>query len=117
MGVSLAQSTAMPIEDMTNALRNGSVADIGRYIDGVLPITINNRQNLYSRNQASVVLTDFFEKNNPRELDVKENGNATAGTKFLIGDLSTTAGKYSVYVLFRQKDNKYVLQEIKLNKE
>ena len=88
-----------------------------KYFNTRVPITINNTQVVYSRNQAEIVLTDFFEKNNPKDFAVMDSGAPTTDSKFVIADFGTPNGKYSVYILMRQKDNSYMLQEIRLNKE
>lgn len=112
-----AQSSASPLEDMVNALKNDRVADMVKYFDSFVPVTINNVQAIYSHNQAEIVLRDFFEKNNPRDFTVMENGSPDNTSKFVIGYFSTPAGvKYNVYILMRLKGS-FIVQEIKLNKE
>ncbi len=112
-----AQNNASPLEDMVNALRNDRVTDMVKYFDSFVPITINNKQSIYSHNQAEIVLKDFFEKNNPKNFTVMENGSPDNSSKFVIGYFTTPAGvRYNVYILMRLKGN-FILQEMKLNKE
>lgn len=112
------QSTRTPLEDMANAIRNDRVADMLKYMDNFVPLTINNNQSIYSRNQAEVVLKDFFDKNAPREFAVVENGSPDNYSKFIIGNLTATNGiKFNVYILMRLKDGNYMLQDLRLNKE
>jgi hypothetical protein len=112
-----AQSGRTPIEDMVNAIKNNRVADMEKYFDTFVPITINNSQTLYSHNQAEVVLKDFFDKNNPRDFTVMDNGSPDNTSKFVIGSFNTPQGaKYNVYILMRLKGS-FVLQDIRFNKE
>ena len=112
-----AQNSNAPLEDMVNALKNDRVADMVKYFDSFVPITINNAQSIYSHNQAEIVLKDFFEKNNPRDFTVMENGSPDNTSKFIIGYFTTPAGaKYNVYILMRLK-NSFIVQDFKLNKE
>jgi len=113
-----AQNNRPPMEDMVNAIKNNHVEDMVKYFDNIVPITINNAQSIYSRNQAEVVLKDFFEKNIPKDFQIMDNGSPNNSSKFIIGNLSTPSGtKYSVYILMKLKDSNYLLQEIKMNKE
>lgn len=106
------------LEDVVNGIRSNRVSDIVKYFDNIVPITINNVQNTYSRTQAEMVLKDFFSKNAPKDLVIMNSGSPNATSKFAIGDLTTSNGKYSFYVLLKQKDNgEYLLQEIRINKE
>ncbi len=106
------------LEDVVNAIKSNRVSDMTKYFDNIVPITINNVQSTYSRTQAELVLKDFLGKNTPIDITILNSGAPTPSSKFAIGDLSTNTGKYSIYILFKLKDNtNYLLQEIRLNKE
>jgi len=110
-------ASVSPIEDMVNAIKNDRVADMEKYFDSFVPITINNSQTIYSHNQAMVVLKDFFDKNSPKDFTVMDNGTPDPTSKFVIGAFTSQAGlRYNVYILMRLKGT-FMLQEIRLNKE
>ncbi len=112
-----SQSGRTPIEDMVNAMKNNRVADMAKYFDTFVPITINNNQTVYSHNQAEIVLRDFFDKNNPANFEAMDNGSPDNSSKFVIGAFTTPAGtKFSVYILMKLKGN-FILQEMRINKE
>jgi len=113
-----AQNNRPPMEDMVNAIKNNRVEDMVKYFDNIVPITINNTQAIYSKNQAEVVLKDFFEKNVPKDFLIMDNGSPNSSSKFIIGNLVTPGGaRYNVYILMKLKNSDYMLQEIKMNKE
>ena len=113
-----AQTGHPPMEDVVNAIKTNRIEDLSRYFDNIVPITINNSQTIYSRNQAEVVLKDFFERNIPKDFLIMDNGSPNSATKFIIGNLLTPSGtKYNVYILMKQKNTDFFLQEIRLNKE
>lgn len=106
------------MEDVVGAIKNNRIEDMSKYFDNIVPVTINNTQTIYSRNQAEVVLKDFFDKNLAKDFLIMDNGSPNATSKFIIGTLLTPAGtKYNVYILIKQKDSNYYLQDIRLNKE
>ncbi len=112
-----AQSGRSPIEDIVNAIKNNRVADMTKYFDNFVPITINNNQTVYSHNQAEVVLRDFFEKNSPRDFTVMDNGSPDNSSKFVIGTFTAQSGtKFNVYILMRLKGS-FMLQDLRFNKE
>jgi hypothetical protein len=114
----VAQQNRPPLEDIVNAIKSNRTEELSKYFDNIVPVTINNNQTIYSRNQAEVVLKDFFERNLPKDFLVLDNGSPNSTTKFIIGNLITPSGlKYSVYILIKQKDSNYYFQEIRLNKE
>lgn len=113
-----AQTARQPMEEVVNAIKNNRIEDMSKFFDNIVPVTINNTQTIYSRNQAEVVLKDFFDKNIPKDFLIMDNGSPNNSSKFIIGSLITPNGtKYNVYILMKLKDNMYLLQEIRLNKE
>jgi hypothetical protein len=107
-----------PMEDIVNAIRTDRMADMVKYFDVFVPITINNNQQVYSHNQAQIVLQDFFDKNSSKDFTINDNGSPDNNSKFLIGSFTEPTGiKYSVYILLKMKNGDYMLQEIRLNKE
>lgn len=104
------------MQDVGDGIRTGNVDAISAYFDNMVPLTINNNQGAYSKQQAEMVLKDFFGRNTPKEFLVANSGTSN-NSKYVIGELTTTAGlKYSVYILLKEKEHKYYLQELRLNK-
>lgn len=104
------------IQDVSDGIRTGNVDAISPYFDNMVPLTLNNSQGAYSKQQAEMVLKDFFSRNMPKEFVVANSGTSN-NAKFVIGEMTTTAGlKYSVYILLKEKEHKYYLQELRLNK-
>jgi hypothetical protein len=113
-----AQSSRSPIEDMVNAVENAHVTDMVKYFDSYVNITINNLPAIYSRNQAEIVMRDFFEKNPPKTFDVTDNGSPDNNSKFIIAILTTSTGiKYNTYILMKMKDGAFMLQQMSINKQ
>jgi hypothetical protein len=112
-----AQSSVSPLEDMVNAIKNNRVSDMVKYFDSYVPITINYTQSMYSHNQAEIVLKDFFDKNVPKNFNVLENGAPDNTSKFLIGNFDSQTETYNVYILMKLKNNVYLVQELRLNKQ
>ena len=117
MQIANAQVGKSPLDDVLDAIKNNRIQEIRRYLDNFVPITINNSQSNYSHNQAQLVLSDFFNKNPAKEFMIMNTGASTNTTKFAIADFNTPNGRYNIYILMRQKDNSYVVKEIRLNKE
>ena len=105
------------VEAIDNALRAGNASGISRYFGPSIDITINNSSSTYSHSQGEQVLRDFFSKNNVREFEIEHSGNSTStNSTFTVGVLSTSNGKYKVYIYLKQKDTGYLLKEIRIEK-
>ena len=112
-----AQGTKSPVEDVVYALRNNKVHEITRNFDNFVPISINNSASNYSRNQAEIIIKDFFEKNPVKDFTVMDTGTPNANTRSMIATFSSGNGRYTLYLLMKIKDNGYVVREIRISKE
>lgn len=114
IGNCIAQSGVL--NSIGNAMKSGNSSEIARYMDNVVDITINNNQSSYSKSQAEMILRDFFSKNSPRSFEMEKSGDSGNNSAFGIGYLNTANGKYRVYILVKQKNNNYQVQEIRFEK-
>ena len=51
------------IDPIVSAIQGGSSSDLARYFFPTISLNINGQQGEYSKNQAEIVLKDFFKKN------------------------------------------------------
>lgn len=100
------------IDEVVNALKNGDSAQIARFFDNTVEITMPDKSNTYSRNQAEIVLKDFFSTNGVKSFEIIHKGE-NAGSQYCIGTLVTKNGVYRTTVFMKQKNDKQLLQEIR----
>jgi hypothetical protein len=102
----------LSIDEVVNALKNGDAAQIAKYFDNTVEITMPDKSNNYSKNQAEIVLRDFFATNGVKKFDIIHKGE-NAGSQYCIGTLLTKNGSYRTTVFMKQKNDKQLLQEIR----
>ena len=115
--VSQAQLSHSPVNEVLNAIRINRVQEVSRYMDNFISITLNNSQSLYSKNQAEIIIKDFFDKNPASDFSMADEGSADKNSKFAIANFNASGEKFSLYILFKQKDNTFLVQEIRINRE
>jgi len=102
----------LSIDEVVNALKNGDAAQIARHFDNTIEITMPDKSNNYSKNQAEIVLRDFFATNGVKGFQIIHKGE-NAGSQYCIGTLLTKNGTYRTTVFMKQKNDKQMLQEIR----
>jgi hypothetical protein len=102
----------LSIDEVVNAMKNGDAAQIARHFDNTVEITMPDKSNSYSKNQAEIVLRDFFSTNVVKSFDVIHKGE-NAGSQYCIGTLVTKNGSFRTTVFMKQKSDKQLLQEIR----
>jgi hypothetical protein len=100
------------IDEVVTALKNGDAVQIARFFDNTVEITMPDKSNNYSKNQAEVVLKDFFSTNGIKSFEVIHKGE-NAGSQYCIGTLVTKNGSFRTTVFMKQKGDKQLLQEIR----
>ena len=112
---SATQTTGFPNEILT-ALNSADVAKLTNYLNDNVELVMSNKNDVYSKQQAVGIITDFFRKNKVNGFQLLHNGNKEAAS-FIIGTLKTTAGNYRVYVLTRKTNGKQLIQQLRIESE
>lgn len=102
----------LSIDEVVAGLKNGDAAQIARHFDNTVEITMPDKSNNYSKNQAEIVLKDFFTTNGVKGFEVLHKGE-NSGSQYCIGTLVTKNGSYRTTVFMKQKGDKQLLQEIR----
>lgn len=100
------------IEDVVNAMKTGNAAQIARFFDNTVDISMSGKTNNYSKSQGEMVLKDFFATNGVRGFEVIHKGENN-GSQYRIGNLITRNGVFRTTVFMKQKGDRQLLQEIR----
>ena len=100
------------IDEVVSALKTGNTAQIARFFDNTVEITMPDKSNSYSKSQAELVLKDFFTNNPVQRFEVMHKGE-NAGSEYCIGKLVTKGGSFRTTIFMKQKGDKQLLQEIR----
>jgi|688.fasta_scaffold01092_6 hypothetical protein len=100
------------VEEILGAFRNGDALKISRHFDSFVEITVHDKSHSYSRTQAEVVLKDFFTTNNVRNFTIIHRVNSNNG-EYCVGTLNTRLGEYRTTILFKNKGDRKLIQELR----
>jgi hypothetical protein len=105
-------SPAVGIEDVIGAIKTGNAAQMARFFDSSVEISMPDKSNSYSKSQAEMVLRDFFSNNAVKNFQVIHKGES-AGSQYCIGTLQTKNGAFRTTIFMKQKKETQVLQELR----
>jgi hypothetical protein len=100
------------IDGVIGALRSGNAAELAKYFDDNVELTLPVKSDSYSKAQAQVIIKDFFSNNGVKTFDLKHKGDSPGG-HYCIGTLQTKPGNFRAHVFMKTKGNKEVLKEIR----
>lgn len=97
-----AQSTEVSA-DIITALNEGAASHLSSFLNANVELVIDNKNDVFSKQQATGIITDFFRKNRVSSFVVLHKGNKDAAS-FAIGTLKTSTGNFRVYILTRKNE-------------
>ena len=97
-----AQSAEIPYE-IISALNEGNSGLLSSYLNSNVELVIDNKNDVFSKQQASGIISDFLRKNRVSSFQLLHKGNKDLAS-FAIGTLKTSNGNYRLYVLTRKNE-------------
>jgi Domain of unknown function (DUF4783) len=97
-----AQSVEVPA-GIISALDEGNAGSLSAYLNANVELVIGAQNDVFSKQQATGIISDFFRKNRVNGFAMLHKGNKDAAS-FVIGTLKTASGTYRVYVLTRKNE-------------
>ena len=97
-----AQSSEVPSEIIA-ALNVGNASQLSANLNTNVELVIDTKNDVFSKQQASGIIADFFRKNHVNSFQLLHKGNKDAAS-FVIGMLKTSSGNFRVYVLTRKNE-------------
>ena len=108
----VAQSSEVSSEIIT-ALDKGDAAKLSAYLNANVELVVGNKNDVFSKQQATGIITDFFRTIKVSSFQLLHKGNKEA-TSIAIGEIKTNTGNYRVYVLTRKSGNQTVIQQLRI---
>lgn len=100
------------IDEVIGALRAGNAAELSKYFDDNVEVTLPAKSDSYSKAQAQLILKDFFTSNDVKGFELKHKGDSPGGHYF-IGTLQTKSGNFRAHIFLKTKANKEVVKELR----
>ena len=104
------------IETVISAIDNGSSSDLAKYFDSSISLNVNGQQGEYSKNQAELVLKDFFKKNPSRGFTLVFRSENNPSLSSYIGDYQTGQGIYKVFIKVSQQASEFKIYSLEFVK-
>lgn len=105
------------LSSISKAIGEGDATALGTYFDNNIDLTILTKQDILPRTKAVEQITQFFAKNKPKSFSPVHQGSSKGnGSHYTIGDMSTTAGTFRVYLYYRASGDKAIIQEMRIEK-
>lgn len=102
-------------EDIAKGIKSGNAKELSRFFASNVDLTILDKEGMYSKAQAEVVIQDFFNKHKPNGYTLKHKSAQPGGAQYCIGALTTTGNEtYQVYYLLKNIGGAQLIQQFNI---
>lgn len=101
-------------DDIANAIRSGNSKELSKYFGDNIELKILDFEEIYSKAQAELIIKDFFKKHTVESFFLSHRSTPKNDAMYAIGTLQTNKGKFRTYFFIKKLNNKYVIQEFRI---
>ncbi len=99
-------------DNIVKALSKGDAAELAKYFDNQVEVTLPAKSNSYSKAQAEVIVKSFFSENKVSGFTTKHKGDSPGGYYF-VGTLQSGNSNYRTHVFIKNKNGNELINEIR----
>ena len=96
-----------------NAFKTGNVTELVKDFNSSIELTILDKEQVCSKQQAEIILKDFFQKNKATDFKIIHQSNKDA-TNFAIGNLTTSLKVFRTYFLVKSQNGKSLIHQLRI---
>ncbi|MCH7397888.1 DUF4783 domain-containing protein [Belliella sp. DSM 107340] len=109
-------ATSNENEVIFSSLKNGSSKDLAKFFENGIELNINGNQGEYSKNQAELVIRDFFKKYPPENFEIIHEGFSGDQIKHYIGTYTSLGESYRILLRGKQQEEEFRIYSLEIIK-
>lgn len=103
-------------DEILLSLKSGNAKTLSGYFNQNVELVIPDSDNVFSRAQAQLIVSDFFSNYPPSNFLVIHQGGKE-GAFYVIGNLVTSKGSFRVYFLLKKNEGKDYIHQLRIEKQ
>jgi hypothetical protein len=104
-------------KDVVDAIKQGNAQLIAKNFNDKIDLKILDKEDVYSKAQAELVLKDFFAKHPIKSFVESHTSAAKSSNQFVVGTLTCTNGKYRVSFLLKKISERFLISQFRIETE
>ena len=106
-----------PVESIAVAIKGANSSELAKYFSNTLEIIIPGKEDTFSKNQAEMIMKDFFAKNPVTSFTTNQQGSSKGGAQFMIGTYKSGKVTFHVYILVIPVAGQMLIQQLHFESE
>lgn len=104
-------------DNISKAIQEGNAKNLSEYFAPMVDLTVKDIEDVYSKEQAEVIITRFFSENKSVSYSVKHEGKSKLDDYFYIGDLKSESGIYRLTFFLKRESDRFKIKQLKIESE
>lgn len=110
IGTTYAQTGHQVFSTIAEDFKSNNYQKLSEHFANTLDITIETNDGTYGKQQASILVKDFFEKNKTSSFVIQHKGSSNERTQYAVCELVSGKKTWSVYILLDKQSKIIQLQ-------
>ena len=111
------EATKVVFDKIGKAFREGDASQLALNFASSFDIILPGNEGTFSKQQAEMILKDFFSKNKPKGFVINHQGTSNDGSRYAIGTYKAMNQSYRAYILLKSFGNKLLISQLQLEKD
>lgn len=105
-------------DEIYSAIKAGNSKVLAKYFNSNVELVILDKEGVYSKVQAEIILRDFFAKNAPLNLVKRHEGKSgKEASRYVICTLSTAKSQYRVYFVMKNSNREFTIHQFRIEND
>ena len=115
LGCLRASPTNIP-DEIVSAFGSGNATQLAKYFNQTIELTMFDKEGIYSKTQAEMILRNFFTENPPKQFQILHQGGKDS-SKYAIGSFISGTTNYRVTFLLKTLETKVYIHQLRIEYE
>ena len=103
-------------QQIAATFKSGNAKELAKHFGKTVDLSVLDKEKVYSKAQAELIIKDFFSKHNPTGFKVIHQGASKAGMRYGIGELQTVKGNFRVsFYTKKNSAGSVVIQQLRID--
>ena len=111
------EATKVVFDKIGKAFREGDASQLALNFASSFDIILPGNEGTFSKQQAEMILKDFFSKNKAKGFVINHQGTSNDGSRYAIGTYKAMNQSYRAYILLKSFGNKLLISQLQLEKD
>ena len=103
-------------DKISETINKGDAKALSEYFNTNVELVILDKEDIYSKAQAKLIMQDFFQKHPPKSFVVQHRGGPD-DAKYCIGIYTSNNERYRIYFLVKTSNNKSLIHLFRIEEE